>query len=68
MIKITYITKSTETIRDATEYSLQDGWYILTDDAGTEVGRAQAKEVRSIRKTTTDDDDDSSSVPMFGFA
>jgi hypothetical protein len=57
MVIITYINKSVDYVRKATEYDLlQDGWYILKDESGEEVGRAQAKEVRSIRKGTDEDD------------
>jgi len=50
MITITYASKSSEAFEEATKYRLEDGWYVLTDDSHEEVGRAQAKDVRSIRK------------------
>jgi len=64
MIKVNYVHESAERVRDAAKYTLQDGWYVLTDDSGDEKCRAQAKGVRSIRKTTNEDE----AGPVFGFA
>jgi hypothetical protein len=50
MIRITYANKAAEAFSEATKYRLEDGWYVLTDDSDEEVGRAQAKDVQSIRK------------------
>jgi hypothetical protein len=55
VIKITYVNQAAEVVGEAAEYCLMDGWYILKDDAGKEVGRAQAKEVRSIRKVSEEE-------------
>ena len=50
MVKVTFTSKATETFSKAAKYRVEDGWYILTDDADEEVGRAQVKDVASIRK------------------
>jgi hypothetical protein len=55
MVIISYINKSVERIREATDYELKDGTYILKDAAGTEVGQAPSRQVLSIRKSNDAD-------------
>jgi len=45
MVIISYINKSVERIREATDYELKDGTYILKDAAGKEVGQAPSRQV-----------------------
>jgi hypothetical protein len=65
MIIITYTNKHVERIREAADYHLMDGTYILKDDAGEEVGQAPSRQVLSIRKSN-DEDGAGPSGPQFG--